>query len=144
MVSEKCPEGYTHTKQPNGKSLRGEPLKNALTNFFSEYATDIVVKKLSPRVNSQQNESLSNTIATKHPKTRYYGGSASNSFRIACGVAQRNIGYGYVNTALEVMNIEPGYFCTSHEDLMDKKVLSDRKRKASKNFKYRRNQLRGQ
>ena len=42
------------------------------------------------------------------------------------------------------MNIEPGYFCTSHEALMDKKVLSDRNRKATKNFKYRRNQLRGQ
>ena len=42
------------------------------------------------------------------------------------------------------MNIEPGYFCTSHDDLMDKKVLTDRNRKAAKNFKYRRNQLRGQ
>ena len=59
-------------------------------------------------------------------------------------MAQRNLGYGYVSTALEVLNIEPGYFCTSHEDLMDKKVLSDRKRKATKNFKYRQNQLRGQ
>ena len=120
-------------------------MKNALTNIFSEYATDIVViKKLSPCTKSQQNESLNNTIVTKNPKTRYYGGSASNDFRVACGVAQRNLGYGYVSTALEVLNIEPGYFCTLHEDLMDKKVLSDRNRKAMKNFKYRRNQLRGQ
>lgn len=59
-------------------------------------------------------------------------------------MAQRNLGYGYVSTALEVLNIEPGYFCTSHEDLMDKKVLSDRNRKATKNFKYRRKKLRGQ
>lgn len=141
---KKCPEGYKHTELPNGKSLHGEPLKNALTNIFSEYATDIVVKKLSPCANSQRNESLNNTIATKNPKTRYYGGSVSNDFRVACGVAQRNLGYGYVSTALEVLNIEPGYFCTSHEDLMDKKVFSDRNRKATKNFKYRRNQLRGQ
>lgn len=141
---KKCPEGYKHTELPNGKNLHGEPLKNALTNIFSEYATDIVVKKLSPCANSQRNESLNNTIATKNPKTRYYGGSASNDFRVACGVAQRNLGYGYVSAALEILNIEPGYFCTSHEDLMDKKVLSDKNRKATKNFKYRRNQLRGQ
>ena len=93
---------------------------------------------------SQWNESLNNTIATKNPKTWYYGGSASNDFRVACGVAQRYLGYGYVSTALEVLNIETGYFCTSHEDLMDKKVLSDRKRKATKNFRYKRNQLWGQ
>ena len=141
---QKCPERYKHTDLPNGKSLYGEPLKNALTNIFSEYATDIVVKKLSPCANSQRNESLNNTIATKKPKTRYYGGSVSNDFRVACGVAQRNLGYGYVSTVLEVLNIEPGCFCTSHEDLMDKKVLSDRTRKATKKFKYRRNQLRGQ
>ncbi|XP_068673244.1 uncharacterized protein [Montipora foliosa] len=141
---KKCPDGYKHTELPNGKCLHGEPLKNALTNIFSEYATDIVVKKLSPCANSQRNESQNNTIATKNPKTRYYGGSVSNDFRVACGVAQRNLGYGYVSTALEVLNIEPGYFCTSHEDLMDKKVFSDRNRKATKNFKYRRNQLRDQ
>ena len=141
---KKCPEEYKHTELPNGKSLHGEPLKNALTNIFSEYATDIVVKNLSPCANSQRNESLNNTIATKKSKTRYYGGSASNDFRVACGVAQRNLGYGSVSTALEVLNIEPGYFCTLHEHLMDKKVLSDRNRKATKNFKCRRNQLRGQ
>ena len=59
-------------------------------------------------------------------------------------MAQRNLGYSYVSTALEVLNIEPRYFCTSHEDLMDKKVLCDRNRKATKNFKYRINQFRGQ
>ena len=36
-------------------------------------------------------------------------------------MAQRNLGYGYVSTALEVLNIEPVYFCTSHEDLMDRR-----------------------
>ena len=66
----------------------------------------------------------------------------SNEFRLSCGVAQRNLGYGYVSTLLEVLNIEPGYFCISHEDLMDKKVFSDRSRKATKKFYYRRNQLR--
>ena len=39
----------------------------------------------------------------------------SNDFRVACGVAQRNLGHGYVSTVLEVLNIEPSYFCTSHK-----------------------------
>ena len=93
---KKSSASYKHTDLPNGKDLHGEPRKNALTNIFSEYATDIVVKKLSPCANSQRNESLNNTIATKNPKTRYYGGSESNDFRVACGVAQRNLGYSYV------------------------------------------------
>jgi len=132
VVTKKCP-GHKHTELPNGKSLDREPLKNALTNIFSEYATDIVAKKLFPCANSQRNESLNNTISTKNPKTWYYGGIVSNDFRVACGVAQGNLGHGCVGTALEVLNIEPGVFCTSHEDLMDKKVLSDKNRKATRN-----------
>ena len=31
---QKCPEGYKNTDLPNGKSLYGEPLKNALTNIL--------------------------------------------------------------------------------------------------------------
>ena len=61
--------GHEHTELPHGKSLHGEPLKNALTNIFSEYATNIVVKKLSPCASSKRNESLNNTIATKNPKS---------------------------------------------------------------------------
>ena len=46
-------------------------------------------------------------------------------------MTQRNLGYGYVSRTLEVLNI-------------DKKLLSDRNRKSTNNFKYRQNQLRGQ
>ena len=63
---------------------------------------------------------------------------------MACDVAQRNLGYGYVSRTLETLNIEPGYFCVSNGDLMDKKTGSDRNRKSSKTFKKRRNQLWGQ
>lgn len=59
---QKSPASYKHTDLPNGKDLHGEPLKNALINIFSEYTTDIVVRKLSPCANSQRNESLNSTI----------------------------------------------------------------------------------
>ena len=141
---KKSPSTYKHTDLPHGKDLIGEPLKNTLTSLFSEYATDIVVNKLSPCANSQRNESINSTIATKNPKTKYYGGSESSDFRTACGVAQRNVGYSYVSRVLEALNIEPGYFCESNAAVMDKKLLNDRNRKSKKNFKYRRNQLHNQ
>ena len=65
---KKRPSTYKHTNLPHGKDLIGEPLKNTLTSLFSEYATDIVVNKLSPCANSQRNESINSTIATKTRK----------------------------------------------------------------------------
>ena len=62
-----------------------------------------MVNKLAPCANSQQNESLNSTIGFKNPKTRFYGGSESNNFRVACGVAQTNIGYDYIGQTLEAL-----------------------------------------
>ncbi|KAK3732361.1 hypothetical protein QZH41_018732 [Actinostola sp. cb2023] len=47
--------------------------------------------------------------------TKYYGGSESSDFRVACGVAQKNIGHSYVSKTLESINIQPGLHCESHE-----------------------------
>ena len=70
------------------KDLHGKDLQEALENIMNEYTTDIVLNKLAPCLNSQRNESLNGTIGSKNPKIRYYGGSKSSDFRIACGVAQ--------------------------------------------------------
>ena len=141
---KQSPCGYKHSDLPYGKDLHGEPLQKALTELMSEYTTDVVINKLSPGANSQRNESLNNTIASKNPKTHFYGGSESNDFRVACGVAQKNLGYNYVSTVLEALNIESGHFCNSHSHAMDSKAEEDRKRKSTKQFKYRRNQLHNQ
>ncbi len=82
------PLGYTHRALPYGKDLHGKDLQEALENIMNEYTTDIVLNKLAPCLNSQRNESLNGTIGSKNPKIRYYGGSESSDFRIACGVAQ--------------------------------------------------------
>ena len=81
------------------------------------------------------------TIGAKNPKTRFYGGSESSDFRVAYGVAQTNIGYNYTGKTLEVLNIEPGFYHNKHVKAMDKKVDYDNKRKMTKEFKRRRNQL---
>ena len=135
------PTAYKHTDLPNGKDLSGDSLKKALTDIFDEYSTDIVVNKLTPCANSQRNESLNSTIGAKNPKTRFYGGSESSDFRVAYGVAQTNIGYNYTGKTLEVLNIEPGFYHNKHVKAMDKKVDYDNKRKMTKEFKSRRNQL---
>lgn len=44
---------------------------------------------------SQKNESVNSVIGTKAMKVRYYGGSESNDFRIAAGIAQVNEGILY-------------------------------------------------
>ena len=100
-----------------------------------------MVTKLTPCVNSQRNESLNSTIGTKNPKTRFYGGSESNDFRVACGVAQTNIGYNYTGKTLEVLNIKPGFYQNKHVVTMDKKVNYDIERKTQRGFKKSRNQL---
>ena len=88
------PTTYRHKGLPQGKDLFGEKLKEVLTELFAECYTDTVISKLAPCANSQRNESLNSVIGTKNPKTRYYGGSESSDFRVACAIAQVNNGYG--------------------------------------------------
>ena len=95
------PTTYTNKDVPHGRDLYGDKLKKLLTELFNKYCTDTVVSKLAPCANSQRNESLNSVIGTTNPKTRYYGGSESSDFRVACGIAQVNIGYGYINNTLE-------------------------------------------
>ena len=71
-------------------------------------------------------------------KTCFYQGSESSDFRVARGVAQKNLGYNYVSTVLEVLNIEPGHFWKSHGVVMDKKATEDWERKSTKQFACRR------
>ena len=100
-------------------------------DILEEYSTDTVVIKLAPCANSQRNESLNSSIGSKNPKTRFYGGSEINDFRVACGVAQTNIGYNYIGKTLEVLNIEPGSYYYKHAKTMDK-VIYDKQRKEKK------------
>ena len=69
---------------------------NSRTGTFKDYCTDAVAEKLAPMTNSQRNETLNSVVGSKNPKIRFYGGSDSNDFRIACGIAQTNLRYSYV------------------------------------------------
>ena len=101
--------------------MYGDALKTTLTEIFSQYYSDIVIKKLAPAANSQRNESFNSVVGSKAPKIRYYGGSESNDFRVACAVAQTNVGYGYVCRTLEALGIEPGLNCSKYTCEMEKR-----------------------
>ena len=123
----KDPNSYKHRGLPYGRDLENAELKKELTVILSTYAKN--ADKLSKRGSSQQNESLHNTIGSKYLKIRDYS-AGSADFRIAAGVAQKNIGYKYVSDVMESMNLSPGKFTQSHAARMD-----ERKRKAQQHRK---------
>ncbi|CAB3997189.1 Hypothetical predicted protein, partial [Paramuricea clavata] len=83
------PATYTHNDLPHGKDLHGvtniktSPAKFANFVYFC-IACDIFGLNV---VGMCYNGNC--LIGTKNPKTRYYGGSESSDFRVACGIAQK-------------------------------------------------------
>ena len=61
------------------------------------------MKKLVNLGSTQRNENLNHVIASKSPKVRYYGGSESNDFRTAAGVAQFNESHSYLVSVSETL-----------------------------------------
>ena len=53
-------------------------------------------EKLAPLGSSQANKALNNTIGSKAPKVRHYGGSESNDYHMIYAVSQKNIGHSCV------------------------------------------------
>ena len=64
-------------------------------------------ERLAPLRSSQSNESLNNTIASKAPKSRCYGGSESHGFRTGAAVLQKNEGDGYVAAVVSQAKYSP-------------------------------------
>lgn len=90
---------------------------------------------------SQRNESLNSTIGSKNPKTRFYGGSESADQRVACAVAQKNMGKQYLVKTLEAAQIIPGCTMNKQIEKLDYERSQDKSRKKSTAFKKRRRQL---
>ncbi|KAK3727624.1 hypothetical protein QZH41_017655 [Actinostola sp. cb2023] len=88
-----------------------------------------MIKKIAPLSSSQKNKSINSVMGTKTLKVRYYGGSASNDFRIAAGVAQANKGFGYVSDVLADMDITSGEACKRYIRRATVKQKLDKERK---------------
>ncbi|XP_078344011.1 uncharacterized protein LOC144629653 [Oculina patagonica] len=123
----KDPSGYKHSSLPHGRDLQGEKLQKDLEDII----------ELAPLGSSQANEAL-NTIGSKTPKTRHYGTSESNDFRVACAVSQKNIGHSYVPEALQKIHLSPGVYCQKHSQKLDRKISNLKERESTKEFKRKR------
>ena len=134
-------KSYKHKDLPYGKDLMGENLKKALDEVFAIYTSDNVIKTIAQNASSQCNESLNGTIGSKNPKIRFYGGSESADQRVACAVAQTNMGNQYLVKTLEVVDITPGCTMTQQVSRMDYERKQDKNRKQCPAFKKRRRQL---
>ena len=124
----KDPENYKHKFTKGGKDLSSPALQSDLTAICEKYA--VISHRLCPRGSSQRNESLNNTIVSKAPKIRHYGGRASNDYCVTAAVSQKNIGYNYVPWVLQELNVSPGKFSTMHANRVNK--IMDRNRQQSR------------
>ncbi|XP_061186226.1 uncharacterized protein LOC133194248 [Saccostrea echinata] len=106
-----CGDWCAHIKNPNtkfkslpyGKCLTDQGLQTSLSELFSRYKDHC--QKLAEMGSTQANESLNMTISSKAPKRYHFSGSASLNYRVAAGVAQKNIGHGYI-TKFTMLNVK--------------------------------------
>ena len=130
---------YRHNSLPNGKPLTGEATRAALTKIFDTFAGN--AEKLAPMGSSQRNEAFNNTVLSKLPKTRYYGGSESNDFRIAAAVCQKNIGRSYVSQVMHSADLSPGKHTAQFAERQSAAARRQLDFKSSPANKLRRNEL---
>ena len=87
-------DGYRHSGLPRGKDMTCQPTRILLEGLFAGLADN--AERLAPLGSSQSNESLNNTITSKAPKARHYGGSESQDYRTAAAILQKNRGGTYI------------------------------------------------
>ena len=85
---KKNPETYKHSTI--GEGFQDERLFSALKCLFNVLASK--TDKFVAGVSSNVNESLNTIIASKAPKSRLYGMSASGDYRVACAINKKNDG----------------------------------------------------
>ena len=132
--------GYKHSGLPYGKDLSCRYTKALLTRLFQGLSDS--AEKLAPLGSSQVNEALNNTIASKAPKSRHYGGSESQDFRTAAAVLQKNEGQQYLPHAIIEAGGSPSAPLQQRARYKDKVALTRSERASSKSSKLRRRLLR--
>ena len=138
----KNPADYRHNGLLHGKDLSCSATRSVLDKLFSDLAEQS--SKLAPLGSSQVNEALNNTISSKAPKARRYGGSESQDFRTAAAVLQKNIGHAYVSTVTSEAMMSPSKHADQHNSSIDAKEATRKSKASTKVAKTRRRILREQ
>ena len=127
---------YRHSSLRGGSDLTSEDLKQGLTAILRRFSAN--AEKLAPRGSSQRNESLNSTIVSKTTKTRHYGGTAQNDYRVSAGIAQKNLSYDYIPGVMRELGMSPGKNTVSHAQRMCRKRTLECSYKELPSFKRRR------
>ncbi len=133
------PDGYKMKSLPKKKPLENQALRIDLERLIEQYKEN--AKKLTCLGSSQANESFNNTVASKAPKTRAYGGSASIVHRVAASVLQKNLGHGWMLPLNEEANLSPGKFTVLLGKRKDRKRKLQKSHEISRKYKRRRLEL---
>lgn len=70
------PVNFKYQNLPGGKDLKGADLYQVLKDLFERFAVNS--DSLAFGGHSQENESFNNTVASKAPKSHFYGGTSSH------------------------------------------------------------------
>ena len=138
----KAPEGYKHGGLPYGKDLSCSDTKVAVSDLFTALAAQSA--KLSPLGSSQSNESFNNIATSKAPKTRHYGGSESQDFRIAAAVLPKNEGHTYVAQTSVEAGLSPSRQALHRGTQIDASRSKQKSHRSTRSAKLRRKVLREQ
>ena len=132
------PEGYRHSTLPGGRDLKGEGLRQFLTDVLSPFAKEEIARKLAPVGSTQRNECLNSLVGTKNPKKRFYGGSESSDFRTAAAVVQFNEGYEYLSQVESKISTTAGENLSNYVESMQRKHQRSATRKRTMSTKRKR------
>ncbi|XP_053382000.1 uncharacterized protein LOC123527843 [Mercenaria mercenaria] len=152
---------------PYGKPLTDQLLKVQIEQLFQSYKPK--AKHLLKIGSTQPNESFNMTVASKAPKSTFYGGSDSLNFRVASAVLQKNEGKTYVADVSVILlcfmlvlfiknlfhcfitiyiiiihkklNLSPGKYTLKRRQFMDIESSTRKEKSKSKESKRRRLQL---
>ncbi|XP_046587817.1 uncharacterized protein LOC124292970 [Neodiprion lecontei] len=127
------PESYRHSAIGDG--FVSEQLFDALRCIF-----DVVASRADrfAGVSSNVNESLNATIASKAPKMRFYGSTASSDARLACAINKKNSGEQYVHKMAEKLSLSPAKYTETYGLKVDLNASKRYLRSCSQEFKKRR------
>jgi DNA polymerase III epsilon subunit-like protein len=128
-----------YTRLPRGNCLSGDSLKSDLHGVFLRFANNS--EKIAPCGSTQANESFNAIVATKAPKSRFYGGSDSLDFRVACAVSQTNFGASYIVPVNKKLGLSPGSQTQKFRGKYDQLREKSKARKGILAFKKRRMEL---
>ena len=131
---------YKHSSLPYGKDLTCNHTRQVLDDLFAGLAAQ--ADRLAPLGSSQVNESLNNTVCSKAPKSRCYGGSESQDFRTAAAVLQKNEGPTYLSAVMDKAGLSPSSYSQKLGEYRAKKEAARKAVAKSKDGKLQRRKLR--